>query len=189
MAELPEIMAVFVWDNGMVMVFDKAGQQVPELQGVLAEVGERVAAVFPPERWERGSWNVTHRARNGVPPDDQDPPEKNAAERLAVFTTVAESLRHETLRAARIERYGRTVYFDWGDTYRIEDDGSLTQLPDDPARELERDVFCAVHGRQHRWMGDCSVAAASPPSCAACKTMYFTAAAIVKHLETGCMVR
>jgi hypothetical protein len=59
----PDIMAVYVWDNSMVMVFDKTGQQVPMYQGPLSEVGERLAAVFPRERWIHGRWNETHRAR------------------------------------------------------------------------------------------------------------------------------
>src|SRR5437879_12827442 len=69
MAEPPEIMAVYVWQNEMVMVFDTAGQQVPEYQGYLADVGERLAAVFPRELWQHGSWNETHRLK---PSEDAD---------------------------------------------------------------------------------------------------------------------
>jgi hypothetical protein len=52
---------VIVWGNGMVMVFDAAGEQVPEyqgqrMQGPVAVVRGALAAIVPPERWERGDW-------------------------------------------------------------------------------------------------------------------------------------
>jgi hypothetical protein len=52
---------VIVWQNGMVMVFDAAGEQVPEyrgqrMQGPVEEVRAALAAIVPPGRWERGDW-------------------------------------------------------------------------------------------------------------------------------------
>lgn len=52
----PKVVAVFHWANGMVAAFDERGQQVPEYQGRYEEVRERLAAVFPEERWNRGVW-------------------------------------------------------------------------------------------------------------------------------------
>lgn len=53
---MPDATRVIVWQNGMVLVFDAAGEQVPECQGALAAVRERLAAVVPPERWEYATW-------------------------------------------------------------------------------------------------------------------------------------
>lgn len=50
------IKEVILWQNGMLMVFDENGQQVPEYQGPVDKVGEKLAAMFPRERWKRGSW-------------------------------------------------------------------------------------------------------------------------------------
>lgn len=40
----PRIAAAYLFANGMVMVFDDAGQQVPELQGPKEEVFKRLMA-------------------------------------------------------------------------------------------------------------------------------------------------
>ncbi len=49
---------VYLWPGGTVMVFDAEGHQIPELQGQLSEVREKLAAAitpatqFPPGRWK-----------------------------------------------------------------------------------------------------------------------------------------
>lgn len=40
------------WRNGMVLVFDERGEQMPEYQGQYEEVRERIVQEFPEERWE-----------------------------------------------------------------------------------------------------------------------------------------
>lgn len=49
------ITSVILWTNGMVMVFDEQGQQMPELQGVFEVVASRINAVFRGP-WEYGDW-------------------------------------------------------------------------------------------------------------------------------------
>lgn len=45
------------WQNGMVMVFDDKGQQVPELQGPYEEVREKVLAVADKStKFDHGVW-------------------------------------------------------------------------------------------------------------------------------------
>lgn len=49
--------AVYLWPNGMVMAFDDAGNQIPELQGRLDEVKEKIARAITPEtRFPAGRW-------------------------------------------------------------------------------------------------------------------------------------
>ena len=55
MAEV-KIKSVYLWQNGMLMVFGEDGQQIAELQGLEAECGDKVAALFPRSRWVRASW-------------------------------------------------------------------------------------------------------------------------------------
>jgi hypothetical protein len=40
---------VYVWDNQMVMVFDEKGQQLPDYQGPIDEVWEKIEADKSPE--------------------------------------------------------------------------------------------------------------------------------------------
>jgi hypothetical protein len=47
-------------------------------------------------------------------------------EREIVLETLRESVKDPELRRWRIERYGREIITDWGDVYRIGDDGDLT---------------------------------------------------------------
>lgn len=61
MRELPEraaslhITTVILWSNGLCMVFDDAGQQMPELQGEFERVAPLINAVFR-GAWEYGDW-------------------------------------------------------------------------------------------------------------------------------------
>jgi hypothetical protein len=55
----------------------------------------------------------------GAMSDEQD-------ERRIVLETLRESVKDPELRRWRIARYGREVFTDWGDVYRIEDDGTLS---------------------------------------------------------------
>ena len=48
------------------------------------------------------------------------------ADRDVVLATLRESVKDPELRRWRVERYGRELFTDWGDVYRIEDDGTLT---------------------------------------------------------------
>lgn len=62
MIELPEraaslhITTVILWRNGNVMVFDDAGQQMPEFQGEFERVAPLINAVFRGS-WEYGDWS------------------------------------------------------------------------------------------------------------------------------------
>lgn len=38
---------VYIWDNGMVMVFDQVGQQMPDYQGHVDEVRSKIIADSP----------------------------------------------------------------------------------------------------------------------------------------------
>lgn len=61
MIELPERAAslhvemVIVWSNGMVVVFDERGEQMPALQGRLAAKRAQIQAVYTGV-WYRGDW-------------------------------------------------------------------------------------------------------------------------------------
>jgi hypothetical protein len=61
MIELPEqaaslhISEVILWTNGIVMVFDDKGEQMPAFQGFFEEVAPRINAVFRGD-WEYGDW-------------------------------------------------------------------------------------------------------------------------------------
>lgn len=37
---------VYIWTNGMVAVFDEDGEQVTDLQGLLADVAEKISVVL-----------------------------------------------------------------------------------------------------------------------------------------------
>jgi len=54
---LPEILAVYTWSNGMVMAFDRDGEQMPEYQGRMGEVLPRIIREAPSDtKWFIGSW-------------------------------------------------------------------------------------------------------------------------------------
>lgn len=61
MIELPEraaslhISSVILWTNGIVMVFDHDGQQMPAFQGYFERVAPRINAIFRGS-WEYGDW-------------------------------------------------------------------------------------------------------------------------------------
>lgn len=63
MIELPEQAAslhmthVILWTNGMCMVFDDAGQQMPFYQGYFEAKAPLINAVFR-GAWEYGDWNA-----------------------------------------------------------------------------------------------------------------------------------
>jgi len=53
---LPEILAVYTWSNGMVMAFDRDGEQMPEYQGRMGEVLPRIIREAPSDtKWFIGS--------------------------------------------------------------------------------------------------------------------------------------
>jgi len=62
MIEIPEqaaslhMSSVILWTNGIVMVFDDRGQQMPAYQGYFEAVAPRINAVFR-GAWEYGDWN------------------------------------------------------------------------------------------------------------------------------------
>lgn len=62
MIELPEYAAslhmqhVILWTNGMVMVFDRYGEQMPEYQGRFEHVQQRINNVFC-GTWQYGDYN------------------------------------------------------------------------------------------------------------------------------------
>ena len=53
--EPPRITNVYLWQNGLVMVFDQYGQQMPEYQGPLEEVEEKIMAAYRGP-WHGGNW-------------------------------------------------------------------------------------------------------------------------------------
>ncbi len=67
------IKSVYLWQNGMLMVFDMAGQQMADYQGHVNEKGEALERVFPRRLWHTGVWreSVTCPPRcNAHPQDD-----------------------------------------------------------------------------------------------------------------------
>lgn len=50
-----QIAKVILWQNGLVMVFDQAGEQIPGYQGKLEEVEEKIRGVYR-DRWLYGHW-------------------------------------------------------------------------------------------------------------------------------------
>ena len=56
---------VCTWDNGLTIVFDAAGQQVPELQGRIDELRDAILAAanegteFRVGSYRNGTWEVT----------------------------------------------------------------------------------------------------------------------------------
>lgn len=56
------ISRVYLWPNRMVMVFDQFGHQMPEYQGFVVDVRERLAeAGWPENLWVREDWKVLPR--------------------------------------------------------------------------------------------------------------------------------
>lgn len=49
---------VILWQNGMIMTFCVHGHQMPENQGLVEEMGDRLARIFPRWRWERATWQI-----------------------------------------------------------------------------------------------------------------------------------
>lgn len=48
----PPVVKIYTFsNNSMVMAFDKHGEQVPEYQGPLADVGERIRRDYPDAVW------------------------------------------------------------------------------------------------------------------------------------------
>lgn len=54
---LHHITHVYRWQNGMVMVFDQFGEQMPEYQGLYEDVVEKINAVYD-GIWYSGNWNA-----------------------------------------------------------------------------------------------------------------------------------
>lgn len=52
-----EVLKVIVWQNGMVMAFDRSGKQVPEYQGREEDVLPKIKRDFPDVVIDRGSWS------------------------------------------------------------------------------------------------------------------------------------
>ncbi len=49
---MPDVVRVWTFsNNGMVMATDASGEQVPEYQGRLADVGDRIRHDFPDAQW------------------------------------------------------------------------------------------------------------------------------------------
>ena len=46
---LPRVKSTYLWQNGMIMTFDAAGQQIPELQGRKEAVYDRLKAATDAE--------------------------------------------------------------------------------------------------------------------------------------------
>ena len=46
---------VYLWQNGMVMVFDQFGEQMAEYQGPVEEVKDKIKAVYNGP-WHGGNW-------------------------------------------------------------------------------------------------------------------------------------
>ncbi len=61
----PKITNVYRWANGMVMVFDQFGHQMPDFQGPAAEVLPKIRAAgfhadLPITEWPRGGFSDRH---------------------------------------------------------------------------------------------------------------------------------
>ncbi len=56
-ASLHHITHVYLWSNGMVMVFDQFGQQMPEYQGCYEDVVDKINAAYN-SVWYSGNWNA-----------------------------------------------------------------------------------------------------------------------------------
>jgi hypothetical protein len=52
----PRITNVYVFENGMCMVFDQNGKQMPEYQGEWVKVKDDILKVFDKERVQYGKW-------------------------------------------------------------------------------------------------------------------------------------
>lgn len=67
---MKKIARVIKWGNGMIMVFDEDGIQMPEYQGRYAEVKERILANIPKHHnvlFETGIW---HKGTQNTPRED-----------------------------------------------------------------------------------------------------------------------
>ncbi len=53
----PRIKTVILWQNGMVMVFGQDGQQLPEYQGPVEEVRDKIKRAYAGQ-WEYKVWDV-----------------------------------------------------------------------------------------------------------------------------------
>ena len=53
------ITTVIEWQNGMVMVFDQNGEQMPEFQGRVTDVKDKIVAAAPGVVWEKRRWLQT----------------------------------------------------------------------------------------------------------------------------------
>lgn len=53
----PRIKTVILWNNGMCMVFGQDGQQLPEYQGPVEEVRDKINAAYGGQ-WEYKVWDV-----------------------------------------------------------------------------------------------------------------------------------
>jgi hypothetical protein len=55
--DIPRLpVTVILWQNDMVMCFDKDGQQVEWAQGHVARVRPLIEPIVPFSRWHRGDW-------------------------------------------------------------------------------------------------------------------------------------
>jgi len=55
---MSEISVVAKWSNGMVMVFDNKGEQIPDYQGVYEDVKDKILAdVSDDVIFQEGNWN------------------------------------------------------------------------------------------------------------------------------------
>ena len=60
------IAAVYEFTNGMVMVFDEAGHQMPEYQGRLEEVRKKINDAAPDVPWSYGSWRGRRTQKSNI---------------------------------------------------------------------------------------------------------------------------
>lgn len=100
------IAKVILWKNGVVMVFDELGQQMPEYQGTVSDVATKIMLDSTPRtEFYRGAWNDGHsritntefamEASRQVMPQDK----------------VVEAVRADLLERSRvgIKKYGVTL--------------------------------------------------------------------------------
>lgn len=59
------ITEVIEWQNGMVMVFDQFGDQMPEFQGRVENVKAKIKEAFDGE-WKQGNWPKHRHYEEGV---------------------------------------------------------------------------------------------------------------------------
>jgi hypothetical protein len=51
-----KITTIIQWQDGMVMVFDEDGEQMPQYQGRVDDVRDKILKVAPDVPWERRVW-------------------------------------------------------------------------------------------------------------------------------------